>query len=561
MPVQPEDDNKYKNKGYLHPYLDGTYYHQGVGEKPKTLIELAMCHLSASIRTRDVWWKVYKDADVRTRWMNDALEKSVEVYSGYQEDLPSDKPVDVKLTAKQIDYVLDELEGYEALRDEINHCEVSCFDRIWQSNASIFSTGLRSLNASLDLLEARPDPDYPVESYLIDPSSSLVYNSTLVYDTETPGLLRPEPPPEQDYAVSTHSAILPADFLVSPSGNVSWLSYIPDLYPSPSPSSSERKVYRNFTALLTVCIPLFEHVVTDLHRTNSLPYRITGTYHYEDWDEPSEPEDEEEDEERWAEYKLRYGEWEKQRRVVVPDVPKGGYPGGLEERRCFVKLRDRVVQVITEVKEIHLSPERPTYCDNSWRVAGMKNEAIVACLAYFPLFENVVGGSITFRTAITFPKPLIPYDSAGIAQTYGLTPGAPCTQILGTVPVHAGRAVAWPNIYSHRYSPSRPFRLADPAKPGRARIISFYLCDPDKPVISTARVPPTRKEWVERALALTVMERVPVEIIERIVGAVPGLLSEAEVRKVRREARVERQHVRADINDMYFGVLYDIGRA
>ena len=42
------------------------------------------------------------------------------------------------------------------------------------------------------------------------------------------------------------------------------------------------------------------------------------------------------------------------RPIRLPDVPSGGYPGGLEDRKHVVKLWGRTVQVVVDVTEIHL---------------------------------------------------------------------------------------------------------------------------------------------------------------------------------------------------------------
>jgi hypothetical protein len=50
----------------------------------------------------------------------------------------------------------------------------------------------------------------------------------------------------------------------------------------------------------------------------------------------------------------------------------------------------------------------------------------------------------------------------------------------------------------------QPFKLADPAKPGVRKILVFFLVDPGTPVLSTARVPPQRLDWMVRHLVQTV---------------------------------------------------------
>ena len=44
------------------------------------------------------------------------------------------------------------------------------------------------------------------------------------------------------------------------------------------------EVYKTLELVLARFIPLFELVLTDLHRSNPLRQRILGTYHYRVWD-------------------------------------------------------------------------------------------------------------------------------------------------------------------------------------------------------------------------------------------------------------------------------------
>lgn len=63
-----------------------------------------MCALSAALREKPEWWRKFKDPEIRARWEAEALQQG--------------------LTQKQFDYVLDELNGYLALRDEATAMEV-----------------------------------------------------------------------------------------------------------------------------------------------------------------------------------------------------------------------------------------------------------------------------------------------------------------------------------------------------------------------------------------------------------------------------------------------------
>lgn len=46
--------------------------------------------------------------------------------------------------------------------------------------------------------------------------------------------------------------------------------------------------------------------------------------------------------------------WVQNKVVGLPDVPEGGYPGGLEKRERRISLRGRTLQVIVKLANIHL---------------------------------------------------------------------------------------------------------------------------------------------------------------------------------------------------------------
>jgi Protein of unknown function (DUF4246) len=266
-----------------------------------------------------------------------------------------------------------------------------------------------------------------VTSTLIDPFlHCLVYRRTQVYDAHQPEALRPQPPPSylSNYFVSQKFAILPTDFSVSITGGVRFLSYINNLDPSETP------LYRSIENLLGDFVPLFEHVLTDLHRNNPLPRRIQGHCQYTEWDQPESPEHSD-DEDGWSAYERDVRHWvmvsfclhsimafefnlpsltpTQHRPIELPDVSPNGYQGGLDSRKYNVDLRGKTLQIVVHVSEIRLvrlkmiyiigeiisrylkEPNNPVYPGSPWHVEGMKNERIAACAFYY---SSVVSGSI-----------------------------------------------------------------------------------------------------------------------------------------------------------------------
>lgn len=185
---------------------------------------------------------------------------------------------------------------------------------------------------------------------LIDPYLyPLIYNRSLAPDPENAALKRPvEAPPKTDaYTKSSLFALLPADFVVSPSGSVRFTSYINNLEPW------RAQHYDTLETILAAFIPLFEHSLTDLHRHNPLPQRIKGSCRYTEWEEPDPPEHSD-DEGGWATYEREMRHWIMQRPIHLPDVPECGYTGGLEHRKRTVSLRGTNLQVIVDLHDTEL---------------------------------------------------------------------------------------------------------------------------------------------------------------------------------------------------------------
>lgn len=236
---------------------------------------------------------------------------------------------------------------------------------------------------------------------IIDPYRYPIrYTQTVVrVKEEVHPILPPVPPPVDGYTLSTQFACIPTPYSVSPAGDpltCRALSYINNVDPS------NTTLYGHIETILACSVPLFQHVLTDLHRDNPLPQRIQGSCRYTEWDEPEEPEHSD-DEEGWANYEREMRTWALQRPLSIPDIPDDGYPGGLEERRTIVSLRGKTVKIILQVMDIclvcvlrpHLykkvslilisfclssqTPERPQFSGTPSHVAGMRNEHIVAC--------------------------------------------------------------------------------------------------------------------------------------------------------------------------------------
>ncbi|KAG6849557.1 hypothetical protein H0H93_007505 [Arthromyces matolae] len=349
---------------------------------PEALVELAMSNLSAEIRRIPNWRTLRLDPDTRMDWAQMAHDRVWHI-------LTPSSTVPVKLAENQIEYVLDELAGYAALYDHDNNCQVSCFERIWEGSLSPTNSLHQSFQCTLSHLRqatsASPWDASALCTSLVDPHSyPLIYDRTLTRFSSSPrapSRLRtlPSPSAQDIYTLSTSFAFLPTPVYISPNGDAKFTSYINNLHPT-----AHSTLYDNLTSLLTLFLPLFEHVLTDLHRNNPLPSRILPTKgpRYRVWEEPEEPLHSD-DEEGWVQYERELRHWVMHRPIELPDVSDGGYLGALESRRHKVSLRGKELKVVVGIEDIRLEPGGPAYMGSPWHVEGMRNERIVACGEYY----------------------------------------------------------------------------------------------------------------------------------------------------------------------------------
>ncbi|KAG6841735.1 hypothetical protein C0991_007621 [Blastosporella zonata] len=544
-------------RGYRHPFVFGIHFLGGIGDYPRTLTELAMSQFSAELRRIPEWWKLRLDMDVRKKWAQTARECVWDVRT------PSSS-METSLSEKQIQYILDELEGYALLYDHKNSCQVSSFERIWELTLPPASPLASSLHSSLTHLRGVVSVASGKHAYLLDPYSyPFVYNRTLVRTSHSkPRLFRLSPPSGGDiYSLSKHAAFLPTIASISPSGAASLTSYINNLHPR-----THAALYESLAELLTHFVPLFEHVLTDLHRNNPLHQRIPAGPRYTVWDDPEEPVHSD-DEEGWAKYESDVRHWVMHRPIELPDVPLGGYKGGMEMRRERVNLKGREVGVVLGVEEVRLEPGGEGFSGEKWHVEGMRNERIVACGIYFVNVENITQPALHFRMATTYPRFFSAGDTGATLRTWGLHDHDASHQHIPSRPIVPSLAIAYPNLYQSSIS---PFSVLDPTRPGRLTFIRIGLVDPefspptsdtDTLIPTTREVAPQQESWMREVLSTALNARgVPQEIVELVMeevvrcgGVMTNEAAEEQAERLREAREVFRKK-----NDLYhFCIPFD----
>lgn len=94
-------------------------------------------------------------------------------------------------------------------------------------------------------------------------------------------------------------------------------------------------------------------------------------------------------------------------------------------------------------------------------------------------------------------------------------------------------------------------------------VVSFLLVDPDLPacdVPSTSNVAPQAVSWIRTGLEASVGDRIPPELIDKIMEEVildDWSLSEEESERLAEEVQEEREVFRRNSESNYFSVSFD----
>lgn len=515
--------------------------------KAVALVDLRMGELSYALRSKPEWWKKFKKRDIRTKWEQEALKH--EIQGG-------------RLKRAEVKYVLDELKGYEKMRDNATGIQQSCYHGIYEADSLVPEELRRRLINAVKVLEEVPEnkKDWHPRSNgqvldLVHPSLyCVVYGRTLAFPPGSDSADRtsadlktlqhpyaaaasktgPEPAYER-WSYSKKFCWIPTDFDVPTGGQAAKaLSYINNIEPD------RTELYSVIDGVIGRFSLLWDRVLTDLHPGNGgMKYRISGEYEWNADKAGLEPEYEEGNDE---DFDAAYEAWCDRRKLVMPSVPEEGYTEDISHRDVQYTIQGKKVQVIVKLANIILTPESPSYPGGSWHVEGMANERIVASGIYYYDSENITDSHLAFRMAVTsFNLPYEQSDGKAIEKIWGLTEESQSNQVLGAVKTIPNRCLAFPNIYQHQVS---PFALVDPTKPGHRKILALFLVDPENRIPSTSDIPPQQMHWAQTAMATSeassAFNRLPAELHQMVAGSAEGLMSEAEAKAYRLNLMDER---------------------
>ncbi|RYP04211.1 hypothetical protein DL764_004601 [Monosporascus ibericus] len=365
---------------------------------------------------------------------------------------------------------------------------------------------------------------------------------------------------------------LPSDVKFKEGGSVEITSYINNLHPA-----HHEDLYRVLEQMVDRSIPLWNEAISWFQ--DRIRIKVEGTSDDDycrpegaqspareipaDWDQDKNGNYHEAFD---SHYQERYEEWFESVKILSIPEPypyrpfsettslPGACPIDLRER-----FKDRGLQIIFKLANIHLTPDEPEYEGGTWHVEGALNEHICATALYYYDEENITDSKLSFRQSIAEEDMMmLPQQDqySSCEAYYGIRHDEPgsLVQVLGSVATRAGRLLAFPNVLQHRVS---PFRLADPSRPGHRKILAMFLVDPHVRVVSTANVPPQRRDWWAEELRRSVprLAALPSEIFNQIISEVEEPWGLEEARRIRRDLMDRRGAMNDEINDHMMELL------
>ncbi|KAJ8324245.1 hypothetical protein O5D80_007439 [Batrachochytrium dendrobatidis] len=321
---------------------------------------------------------------------------------------------------------------------------------------------------------------------------------------------------------------LSSEFRVEQDGSVTINSYINNLNPI-----WHRDMYKCIAKIFKCFVPMFE----SLFRTMDPMFKYIDIHNGTKGSEPPNQSDR--------------GGMESDTQVIrpvyVPTLPEHFEPK--YESAKPVSLRGRNLQVIVKLTNIQLTPSKPKYKKKNWHNEGPINESIAAIGLYYYDVENITTPKLDFRVAVDcferrkasdmYWKDVCDIDQESLRNQY-----------IGSLEVPNGRCVVYPNRYQHK---EQSFELADPTQPGHCKILTFFVVNPSRRIVSTAHVAPQQPQWCNSSLDKT---PIPPELWNDATQYIQGVQSPAEVKHYRDELASDRTRITAAYNEYIYEQAY-----
>ncbi|OAJ44660.1 hypothetical protein BDEG_27870 [Batrachochytrium dendrobatidis JEL423] len=304
--------------------------------------------------------------------------------------------------------------------------------------------------------------------------------------------------------ISRKFQCLPSEFRVEQDGSVTINSYINNLNPI-----WHRDMYKCIAKIFKCFVPMFE----SLFRTMDPMFNQSDRGGMEPDTQVIRP-------------------------VYVPTLPEH-FQSKYESAKP-VSLRGRNLQVIVKLTNIQLTPSKPKYDEGNWHIECPINESIVAIGLYYYDVENITTPNLDYREAVDR------FDERASdmywEDVYDTDRESPRNQYIGSLELPNGRCVVYPNRYQHK---EQSFELADPTQPGHCKILTFFVVNPSRRIVSTAHVAPQQPQWYNSSLDKT---HIPPELWNDITQYIQGVQSPTKAKRYQDELTSDRTQITAAYN-------------
>ncbi|KAK5666805.1 hypothetical protein QVD99_006443 [Batrachochytrium dendrobatidis] len=524
--IQPYDDNAKSN---MKSGMAGYPY-----EQVRTLVEMRYIQYLQSILCKPMWWIDITNQHIVEQWRADSLDQNI---------LPST----FNLALEQLGVFVKQLvcSGSDGLGTIVpGPVELTYI----LDNGIPDNVYTRLMTNVSDIEHGSNHNTGQMVHNLIDASMySVVYGQTMIaplnirlkYTTMVPcdillstRLVSDTPIIEGDSKfISCKFQCLPSEFRVEQDGSVTINSYINNLNPI-----WHRDMYKCIAKIFKCFIPMFE----SLFRTMDPMFKYidihNGTKGYE---LPNQ-----------SDYGGVRPNTQVTRPVYVPTLPEH-FKSKYESAKP-VSLRGRNLQVIVKLTNIQLTPSKPKYDEGNWHIEGPINESIVATGLYYYDVENITTPKLDFREAVSWCH----YKIASYTDwkdVYDTDRESLQNQYIGSLELPNGRCVVYPNRYQHK---EQSFELADPTQPGHCKILTFFVVNPSRRIVSTAHVAPQQPQWYNSSL-----DKTPIlpELWNDITQYIQGVQSPAKAKRYRDELTSDRTRITAAYNKYRYEQKYNLG--
>lgn len=222
---------------------------------------------------------------------------------------------------------------------------------------------------------------------------------------------------------------------------------------------------------------------------------------------------------------------------------------GLELRNGFPAR----LQVIFKLANIHLTPDKSVYEGGTWHVEGTLTERICASAIYYYDQDNITDSHLAFRQSIDNEEIcMIPEQNefSSLEAYLGVANEDGALQQLGQVLTREGRLLVFPNCLQHQV---QPFSLQDASRPGHRKILAMFLVDPHRPVLSSATVPPQRRDWwADEVRADGSLAVLPAELFALTVDLIDDFpISQEQAEAIRLDLMEQRGMFTEKLNHAY----------